>query len=170
VPRDPLYRFFLIVGSSFVAWYLFYEFALHPWGKLDLWLIDDLKQKSEWVLTSLGYTLLPESENAEQMRFVGIDGGSYLWIGDPCNGLNLFAVFTIFILAFPGRSQAKWWFVPAGILVIHIINALRIAVLSILASINYELFNFQHDYTFYVIVYGIVFLMWHIWVKYFSKR
>jgi hypothetical protein len=27
--------------------------------------------------------------------------------------------------------------------------------------------NFNHDYTFYVIVYGWVFLLWWIWVKRF---
>lgn len=153
-----------------MLWYILYEFVVHPWGKLDLFLIDDLKSKSEWILTALGYTLLPESENAEQMRFVGIDGGSYLWIGDPCNGLSLFVVFAIFIMAFPGPWRSKAWFIPIGIILIHLINAIRIAVLSVLASVNYELFNFQHDYTFYVVVYGLVFLMWHIWVKYISPH
>ena len=50
----------------------------------------------------------------------------------------------------------------------HLINALRIVVLAIVVTIDYELLNFQHDYTFYVIVYGWVFLLWAIWVKRFA--
>jgi len=48
------------------------------------------------------------------------------------------------------------------------VNALRVAVLCIVVSINYEWLNFNHDYTFYVIVYGWVFLLWFVWVKRFA--
>jgi hypothetical protein len=37
-------------------------------------------------------------------------------------------------------------------------------------TIDYELLNFNHDYTFYVVVYGWVFLLWWAWVKYFPRR
>jgi hypothetical protein len=57
---------------------------------------------------------------------------------------------------------------PSVCLTIHLINVLRIAALCIIVTIDYELLNFNHDYTFYVIVYGWVFLLWWIWVKRFS--
>ena len=119
------------------------------------------------ILTGLGYTLLPEPDS-EHYRTIGVQGGSDLWVGDPCNGVALFAVFLIFLIAYPGPWRHKLWFAPLGLLSIHLINALRIVVLAIVVTIDYELLNFQHDYTFYVIVYGWVFLLWAIWVKRFA--
>jgi len=45
---------------------------------------------------------------------------------------------------------------------------LRVAALCLIARADYDLLNFNHDYTFYVIVYGWVFLLWYVWVKRFG--
>lgn len=168
VIRDPVLRFFLLSAGLYLLWYLLYEFVLHPGGALDQAVIDGLVRWSGGILTVAGYTLIPEPANAEQIRTIGIEGGHLLWIGDACNGLGLFAVFSIFIIAFPGPWRHKLWFLALGLLSIHAINALRIAILSIIVSIDYELLNFNHDYTFYVVVYGWVFGLWYLWVKRFS--
>jgi exosortase family protein XrtF len=167
---DPVVRFFLVAGSLYLGWYLFYEFVLHPGSALDQAVIDSLVLWSGGILTALGHTLIPEPENAEQIRTIGIQGGHLLWIGEACNGLGLFAVYLIFLIAYPGPWRHKLWFAALGLLTIHFINALRIAALCIVVSIDYELLNFNHDYTFYVVVYGWVFLLWYIWVKRFSDR
>ena len=39
-----------------------------------------------------------------------------------------------------------------------------------LVTIDYELLNFNHDYTFYVVIYGWVFLLWWAWVRFFANR
>ena len=48
------------------------------------------------------------------------------------------------------------------------VNVLRVVALCIVVTIDYELLNFQHDYTFQVVVYGCVLLLWYIWVKRFA--
>ncbi len=169
VKRDPVIRFLLTAGVLYTAWYLLYELWLHPAGFLDRAVIDNLIRLSGGFLELLGYTLIPEPTNAEQIRTVGVQGGHLLWIGDPCNGVGLFAVYLIFLLAYPGPWKHKTWFAVLGLLSIHLINVLRIAALCIVVTIDYELLNFNHDYTFYVIVYGWVFLLWWIWVKRFSS-
>jgi exosortase family protein XrtF len=168
--RDPVVRFLILGGLGYLAWYLLYELWLHPWGVLDAAVIDNLIATSGSVLGSLGYTLIPEPPNAENIRTIGVQGGHLLWIGDPCNGVGLFAVFSLFVLAFPGPWRHKAWFLPVGLLSIHLINVARIVTLCIVVTIDYELLNFNHDYTFYVIVYGWVFLLWWAWVKFFSLR
>lgn len=168
--RDPLLRFLLVAASLYAGWYLLYSFVLHPSGALDHAVIDSLIHWSGAILTTLGYALIPEPVNADNIRTIGIEGGHLLWIGDPCNGVGLFAVFLIFLLAYGGPWKHKLWFGTLGILSIHLINALRVAALCIVVSINYEWLNFNHDYTFYVIVYGWVFLLWYLWVKRFTTR
>lgn len=152
-----------------MGWYLAYELVIHPWAVLDHLVIDSLIRLSGSALELLGYSLLPEPPNAEMIRTIGVQGGHLLWIGDPCNGVSLFAVFALFLMAYPGPRRHKAWFIPLGLLTIHLINVARIASLCIVVSINYELLNFNHDYTFYVIVYGWVFLLWYLWVDRFAR-
>ena len=169
VPKqDPLIRFLAVAASLYAAWYLLYAFVLHPWGKLDHAVIDSLITWAGMILTTLGYQLIPEPMNADHIRTIGVEGGHLLWIGDPCNGVGLFAVFLIFLVAYGGPWRHKAWFGLLGLLSIHLINALRVAALCIIVSINYEWLNFNHDYTFYVIVYGWVFVLWYLWVKKFA--
>ena len=98
-----------------------------------------------------------------------------LRIGDPCNGLNLFGLFAVVLIAFPTSFKRKYrinlhklWYIPLGILLIHIVNVIRVAVLAIIASYNYEALNFNHDVTFKVITYSFIFLLWYLWIKQYS--
>lgn len=165
VVRDPVVRFVLTAGALFMAWYFLYEFVLHPDGRFDRWLIESLVALSGGLLELLGYELLPETGRDMGYRTVGVQGGYPLWIGDPCNGASVFAVFLIFLVAYRGVNKHLWWFAPLGLISIHLINVLRIVALVLVAKRNYELLTFNHDYTFQVIVYGWVFLLWYLWVK-----
>ena len=168
--RDPLVRFFAFAGSLYLGWYLLYDLVIHPWGVLDRALIDQLIRLSGAILRGLGETLIPEPANAEMIRTIGVEGGHLLWIGDPCNGLSIFAVFLIFLAAYPGPRLHKTWFALIGILSLHLITPLRTVVLCLVVKVDVVLLNFNHVYTFYVIVYGLVFLLWYLWVKRFANR
>ncbi len=167
---DPITRFLLTAGLLYLAWHLFHSFVLVPDGRLDRAVIDSLIRISGAMLTLAGHELIPEPANAEMIRTIGVQGGHLLWIGDPCNGVSVFAVFLIFLIAFPGPLKHKLWFAAVGLISIHLINALRIAVLCHIVSIDYELLNFNHDYTFHLVVYGWVFGLWYLWVKRFAPR
>lgn len=166
--KDPIIRFVAIALLLYLGWYLLYEFIVHPAGWFDAALIDSLINLSGSGLKILGYELIPEPINTENIRTIGVQGGHLLWIGDACNGAGLFAVFVIFLIAYPGPWKHKIWFGAVGLVVIHVVNVLRIIALSIVVTINYELLNFNHDYTFYVIVYSCVFLLWYVWIKRFA--
>lgn len=167
VGRDALVRFLLIAAVLFIGWQLLYALVVHPWGALDHWLIDRLTADAGSVLRLLGYELLPEPAG-DTNRYIGVQGGSFLWIGDRCDGLSVMVVFALFMLAFPGPKLHKPWFALLGILVIHVINVLRVVALCIVVTIDYELLNFQHDYTFQIVVYGCVLALWYIWIKRFA--
>lgn len=167
--KDPLVRFLVTGVLLYVSWRLLYDLVIHPWGVLDRAVIDNLMLLSGGILEALGFTLLPEP-SMDTNRYLGVQGGSMLWIGDPCNGVSVFAVYIIFLLAYPGRWNLKLLFIIGGVLLIHLLNALRIVALCYIVTIDYELLNFNHDYTFYVIVYGVVFLLWYVWVTRFASR
>ncbi|HAQ70515.1 exosortase/archaeosortase family protein [Salibacteraceae bacterium] len=162
--NDPLYRFLTKAVFLFIAWYFIYDLWLHPLGDLDMTVIKSLEQASYFVLELFGYITI-EASHVENIRTIGIDGTHGLWIGDPCNGLTLFALFTGFIIAYPGPLKKKLWFIPAGIIVIHIINILRIVSLSLIVFYfpDPAVLDFNHTYTFTLLVYGFVFLLWYLW-------
>ena len=45
-----------------------------------------------------------------------------VWIGEPCNGIKIFGLFTIFIISFKGKWSKKIWFIPLGILCLHFLK------------------------------------------------
>ena len=92
-----------------------------------------------------------------------------VWIGEPCNGVKIFGLFSLFILAFPGSWKKKLWFIPLGIFIVHTANAIRIAALTIISAENQEALDFNHNITFQVIVYGLIFLLWYWWVQKLSE-
>lgn len=161
-------RFLILAFGIYLAWYVVYEVWIHPWGKLDLIVINNLIAISSSMLSVLGYDLIPPAPDGDIIRTIGIDGTHGLWVGDPCNGITLFSLFIVFVVAFPGPWKTKLWFIPAGMLFIHFINAFRIVGLAIVSKESPESLEFNHNYVFTTLVYGFVFLLWYIWIKRFS--
>jgi exosortase/archaeosortase family protein len=90
-------------------------------------------------------------------------------MGDPCNGIILFALFSSFIIAFPGPLKSKIWFIPSGIIIIYLANVLRVVLLAIIQLyVSRSTLEFHHTYTFTYMVYSLIFFMWWIWVNQFS--
>lgn len=167
--NDPLIRFLITAGLLYGAWYFAYAHLIHPWGKLDRVLIDNLMLLAGGGLELLGYNLLPEP-HIDLNRYIGVQGGSLLWIGDQCNGVALFAVFSIFLVAYSGPWKHKLWYIPLGLLSIHVLNVIRIMILCHVVTIDYELLNFNHDFLFNAIVFAWIFGLWYLWVKRFPGR
>ncbi|MEW6470546.1 MAG: archaeosortase/exosortase family protein, partial [Bacteroidota bacterium] len=119
------------------------------------------------LLDLLGFASFTSHDDT--IRTVGIDGTHGLWIGDPCNGIALFSLFTFFIIAYPGPWKKKLWYIPLGILSIHIINILRITALCIIVLKRPEYLEFNHTYTFTILVTAYVFLLWMIWARKFGR-
>lgn len=85
-----------------------------------------------------------------------------------CNAISVIILFVAFVTAFKGRYQKTIFFVLGGILIIHILNILRIALICI-AMLHYPQYNdLLHGVLFPLFIYGVVFLLWFLWVTKFS--
>lgn len=160
---NPLIKFLVTAGVLLLGWNLLYELYLHPYTLIDRYVVDNLIFFSSILLEGLGYDLMPAPPAAQQIRTIGIDGTTGVWIGDPCNGIELFALFLIFMLAYPGPVRKKLWYIPMGLIIIHFVNILRISALTIIVDIDPSWLEFNHNYTFYIIVYSAVFALWYFW-------
>lgn len=168
IVKSKTVKFIFLACFYYLLWYFFYNFIIHPWEVLDRIVINNSSYFTIKILNLLGFNAF--TYNTDAIRTVGIDGTTGLWIGDPCNGLTLFALFTSFILAFPGYWLKKLIFIPAGIILIHFANIIRITLLCIILYFNPKYLDFNHTYTFTFLVYLFIFFLWYIWIKFFSNK
>ncbi len=158
-----VYIFLLKALSLYLIWFFIYEQWLLKVGWLDNIVINNLIYISELLLKIFNYPYFVYEHS------IGIDGSHGVFVGVPCNGLDLIALFVGFILIFKGEWKQKIWFIPLGILIIHLLNAFRVFLLILIAKSNPEWLEFNHKYTFTIILYLFVFLGWMIWVKKFAE-
>lgn len=159
----PVYRFLTLFGLLSLIWYFLYTYLLQPYTSLDESTIRLTTWFSSGILDALGHTTFV---NGRELRIAGTSG---LWIGDNCNAVVLFALFTGFIISFPGDLRSKTWYIPLGLAVIFILNCIRMAALAIIDTYSREWTEFNHTYTFTIVIYGAIFYMWMIWVNNFSE-
>ena len=159
--------FFLIKDFLlYVIWFVSYDFFISPSGKIDHWLNNRVASDAATLLSIVGFHGSTVLGNAQVI--VLIDGVKMVGVGNPCNGLELFVLYAGFIICFPGNIKSKLWFIPLGIIGIYLINTLRAAVLAVIQLKAPEHLDFNHHYTFTIIVYSFIFGLWMMWVNKFS--
>ena len=85
-----------------------------------------------------------------------------------CNAISVIILFASFVFAFSSTFKKTFLFIICGTLLVFILNVLRIALLS-MALYNFPgNEHFLHDIVFPVVIYGVVFLLWILWVIKFS--
>jgi len=158
--------FFLLKALVlYLIWFFIYDLWLLKVGILDNMIVDNLVYLSVNLLEAFDYILYVDYQR------VGIYGAAMnVKVGSGCNGLELFALFAGFILIFEGNWKHKIWFIPLGIIVIHLLNVGRVLALIFSGNVSVSLLNFNHKYTFTIIMYIITFIGWMVWVKYFSNK
>ena len=149
----------------YLIWYLVYDLWLKKVGVLDNMVIDNLVYLAVNFLELFDYILYVDYHK------VGIHGAyPSVIVGTGCNALELFALFSGFILIFEGSWKHKLWFIPLGVIIIHLLNVIRILALIFSGTISKSLLEFNHKYTFTIVMYIVTFIGWMIWVKYFASK
>jgi len=91
------------------------------------------------------------------------------YIIEGCNAISVMILFMAFVFAFRASWKSYLWFVPLGLLIIHLSNIARIAGLGWIFIHYYEYVRPFHDYVFPAIVYGTIMVLWFVWVKYVAR-
>ncbi|MEI6021418.1 MAG: exosortase family protein XrtF [Bacteroidota bacterium] len=168
VSSNAFKRFILIAGSLYLCLYLIYQFIVKKYTYYDQQFIGQIIHSADFILNLFGFQTF-KSIQAVDFQVVGVDGSNGVWIGSNCNAIKLFGLFAVFIVAYPGPVKHKLWYIPLGIVLIHVLNIFRVAALAIIAKTSPAYLDFNHTYTFTLIVYGFIFLLWMIWVNRFSN-
>lgn len=154
-----LNRFLIKGGSLFLLWRVFRKWMILK-GQYT-----DFTQVISKVYLKLAYSFL---------RIFGVDvTADYscrkLWVTGSenaievvydCLGVNLFFIFAVFIVAYPGKLKTKLWFIPFGFAVIFLLNAMRMAALTLIVNKYPEQMDLFHHFIFQGIIYIGIFAMW----------
>lgn len=171
-----VFLFRVLVLSIF--WKCLYVFFLIEPKTLDTPLTDGVGQHSAWMLNQLYqsnqfYSKLLVTESQFEGQLI-ISKASHIYyrsrlvmfIADSCNGLELFILYIIFIIAMPSSLKRKVIFMIGGLMIIHLVNVFRCVGLVALLLYYDEYFNIAHHYIFKMMVYMVIFFLW-VW---FSKK
>jgi len=164
--KNPLISFIVKAVLLYIIWFLCYDYVIAPSGVIDAWLNRVVGVQSSVLLNWIGYS--SDTIPGNNQTVVRISNVSMVGVGNPCNGLELFILFSGFILCFPGNRHSKLWFIPIGIIIIHIANVIRSMSLALIQYHDPASLDFNHHYTFTVIVYAIIFALWMYWVNKYS--
>jgi exosortase family protein XrtF len=96
--------------------------------------------------------------------------GKYLArVIEGCNAISVIVLFVSFIAAFSARFKTTFIYMLAGSVLIYTVNLARIVLLTLGLYHYPEQEHVLHTVVFPAIIYGMVFLLWVVWVNRFSK-
>lgn len=170
--RNSLIKFLIIFCTSLLVWLFAYEVFLKPARIPDRQLTKVLTQTVCLMIDLTGkdcyYT--DARTPGDTYIFIAPKERQVIRIGNSCNGLELFLLFALFIIAYPGKWKIKIPYILSGLAIIYIINSFRTYWLTMMAYYKYPYYDLFHRYIFILLVYGIVFIMWMMWANKYSKK
>lgn len=122
-------------------------------------------RQSKLLLNSVGYTTSIEPHPDEPSIKLIVRGKYVARVVEGCNSLSVIILFIAFLIAFSGKPKVTFLYALAGSVLIYAANLIRIAVLSIGLYHYPWRRDILHTIIFPLIIYGMVFILWMIWVK-----
>lgn len=96
--------------------------------------------------------------------------GSSMFIHDDCSGMKQFYQVIVLFLLTPGPWRHKLWYIPMGIVVMHLANVFRIVVLSVVSAWQPDYWRFTHDWVLRPFFYFLIFLLWVLWMEKIRRK
>ena len=175
--KKPEFKFLIIFIPLITIWFFLYHYLY----KIDFLLDINyslltgfsklLSVQSNFILSIFNFQTSTEIHGDMVVaKILGYPYSHGVWIGEPCNGIKIFGLFTIFILSFKGDIKRKIIFIPIGIAILHFLNILRIAILTYISATNPFVLDFNHNITFQLFIYGSMLALWYLWITKFSLK
>ena len=86
-----------------------------------------------------------------------------------CNAISVLILFVSFVFSFSGKLKKTLIFMIIGSCLIYSLNVIRIAILCVLMFHFPEREGLLHGVLFPLFIYGIVFLLWLLWINKYAN-
>lgn len=153
-----IYAFHLLWWTVGLKGFLLEYTGFH---ELELFMANQVFLPAAWFVKHvIGYDI---NTYATTLYFLPDKG--YIEVNGSCSGLKQFYQWLFLMILFPGPWKKKLWYIPLGMLVIHMENIFRIIVLSVILIHWPDQWHFLHDWVLRPFFYVVIFLMWVLWVE-----
>ncbi|NRA91146.1 MAG: exosortase family protein XrtF [Psychroserpens sp.] len=126
-------------------------------------------KQSHAILETLDYDSQIEAHPKEPSIKLIINGKFVARVVEGCNSVSIIILFLSFIVAFAGRFKTTAIYILAGSVLIYAVNLFRIVILSV-GLYKYPWRREElHTVIFPMIIYGMVFLLWMVWVNRYKR-
>ena len=85
-----------------------------------------------------------------------------------CNAVSVMILFAAFVFAFSTQWKKTVLYILFGVVLLHVLNVIRIALLSFALYYYPKYEELLHGTIFPLFIYGVVFILWILWVTKFS--
>jgi exosortase family protein XrtF len=124
------------------------------------WVTD----QTSFLLSGTGWLTEVKDQASKATAYITLSGNNIVGVYEGCNGVNVMIIFVAFLLSFGPMSRKLFWFLPMGLLIIHMINLARIYLLFLVALYRPNYLYFTHKYFFTGILYIAIFALWYVWI------
>lgn len=122
--------------------------------------------QSDWIIEKVLNIPVTLGDN----RYFYFQNHGFIAINQSCSGLKPMLQFILLMLIFPGPWKHKAWFIPMGVVIVHLTNLFRISGLSVITITIPEYWDFAHDNVFRPFFYVVIFLLWVWWAEKFRAK
>ena len=125
-------------------------------------------RQSELLIDALGYESEVVPHESEPSMKLIINNKFVARVIEGCNSVSIIILFISFIIAFRDKPKSTAIYLLAGSVLLYSINLIRIVILSV------GLYHYPwrreilHTVIFPLIIYGMVFMLWMLWVRRFT--
>ncbi|WP_185155994.1 exosortase family protein XrtF [Fulvivirga kasyanovii] len=148
---------YLVLNFSYVLFIEYHSPEPDPFTRL-------VTQNTTFLLSVMGFDISYRDHPERMSISIYEKDEAVINVFEGCNGLNVGIIFASFLLAFGTFDKKLFWFIPLGLLIIHISNLARIIMLFCVAMSFPSYMYFAHKYLFTAIIYLVVFILWYVWV------
>jgi exosortase family protein XrtF len=162
-------KHFVIKGALILlGWCLLYGLLLKPYNLVDPTLTKYTGKATVWLMQNFYHGQQTTAVYNIHAVVIYINNRQVLSIWDPCNALDLYVLFSGFMLCVPMGVKKTTAYILVGIISIFILNILRCLALVYLFYNHFGYTDIAHHYFFQLIVYAAIFLIWERYFKSFK--
>lgn len=117
------------------------------------------------VLEGFGFNPVLRPGTLQEGMFLTIENQYSVRIVEGCNAISVIILFVAFVIAFAEGIKKTLIFLLAGTVLIYVVNIFRIAALTVALYRFPEYDDFLHSVVFPGVIYGMIFILWMVWVR-----
>lgn len=167
----PFLSFLLKFFLSYIVLTSLYQYYLNSFDAA-FFEIDSITEivsvQTQQTIELFNYNSHLEAHPNQNSNMLFVENKNVARVVEGCNAISVIILFIAFVIAFKGNWKKTVLFILVGSLLIYVLNVIRIALIAIALYHYPEHEHLLHGVVFPLFIYGVVFLLWVIWVNKFS--